>query len=312
MDFTNIFNTKFQCIKNVTSDFFIGNTQKYHFHADHYKNREVALLTQHGKESVLAPILKESIGCIVTKVEGYDTDLLGTFSRDIPRAGSQIDAARKKARIGMDLARLPLGLASEGSFGPDPFAGMFPWNVEILIWIDNESGIEVVAMAQGKSNQAHLLTDSWEEAEAFAQQAGFPQHHLIVRPESENDPRIRKGITNWADFQASFADALKMSENHRAYIETDMRAHVNPTRMENIKTASEELARKLSSACPACGTPGYWIVERLEGLPCKRCGQPTREIRAEVYGCCKCAHRVTVERCDSEYADPGRCDHCNP
>ena len=42
------------------------------------------------------------------------------------RAGTQIEAARKKARLGMELAGLPLGLASEGAFGPDPMTGMFP------------------------------------------------------------------------------------------------------------------------------------------------------------------------------------------
>lgn len=36
----------------------------------------------------------------------------------------------------MQLSGLALGLASEGSFGADPFAGIFPWNVEFLIFID--------------------------------------------------------------------------------------------------------------------------------------------------------------------------------
>ena len=101
-----------------------------------YAGQRVALLTQHGKERGLAPVLAAALGCRVERVAGYDTDLLGTFARDIPRAGTQIEAARKKARLGMQLAGLPLGLASEGSFGPDPMLGMFPWNVEFLIFID--------------------------------------------------------------------------------------------------------------------------------------------------------------------------------
>lgn len=300
MDLTNIFNTLLQRLK------------KYPINTHHYKNREVALLTQHGKESVLVPTLKESIGCIVTKVEGYDTDLLGTFTRDIPRAGTQIEAARKKARIGMELARLPLGIASEGSFGPDPFTGMLPWNVEILIWIDNEYGIEISAVAQGKTNLANALVTSWKEAEAFAKTTGFPQHHLMVRPEGENDPRIRKGIAELTDLKAAFTWAFEQSQNNKAFIETDMRAHANPTRMNNVRIAAEELAKKLSSNCPVCGVPGFWIVERLPGLKCKRCGSPTHETRAEVYGCCKCTHQVTIERTDKEHADPGHCDSCNP
>lgn len=286
--------------------------KKYHFDLNHYKNRQVALLTQHGKEKVLAPTLQESVGCIVTKVEGYDTDLLGTFSRDIPRAGSQIEAARKKARKGMELSGLKLGLASEGSFGPDPFTGMFSWNVEILIWIDPENALEIVAMAQGKTNLAHKLVTTFEELETFAHQARFPEHYLMVRPEGEEDRRIRKGICEWDDLREAFIWAQEQSRNGSVFIETDMRAHANPTRMNIISQAADELAAKLASVCPVCKAPGYWVIERIAGLKCQRCGQPTHEMRAEIYGCSKCSYKTTIERTDKNYADPGHCDSCNP
>lgn len=277
-----------------------------------YWGQRVALLTQHGKEKVLAPVLELALGCRVELVTGYDTDLLGTFTRDIPRAGSQIEAVRQKARIGMQISGLPLGLASEGSFGPDPFAGMFPWNVELLMLIDDIHAIEVVGLAQGNAKSAHLLTASWAEAESFAQQTGFPEHYLVLRPEGEADPRIRKGIASWAELEAAFAWALEQSASGRIFLETDGRAHANPTRMENIHLAAEDLAKKLCSLCPACSTPGFWIVERVPGLCCADCDAPTREIRAEVHGCLKCAHRETREHTDSRYADPRHCDYCNP
>ena len=173
--------------------------------AEPYAGRRVALLTQHGKERVLAPVLAAALGCRVERVTGYDTDLLGTFTRDIPRVGTQLEAARTKARLGMELAGLPLGLASEGSFGPDPFAGMFLWNVELVVFIDDERGPEVVGVAQGKANSSYLLAADWAAAGAFARQAGFPEHHLAVRPEGEDDPRIRKGIATWPALEAAFA-----------------------------------------------------------------------------------------------------------
>jgi len=312
MDLTNIFNKVRQLLKKYISNLFISNTKKYHFNPHHYKNREVALLTQHGKEKVLAPVLYESIGCRVTRVNDYDTDLLGTFSREIPRDGTQVEAARKKARIGMELSDLPLGLASEGSFGADQFTGMFARNIEVLIWIDKEYDLEIVAVAQGKTNLDHALITSWEEVEAFAQKIGFPEHYILIRPENENNPHIRKGIDNWDNLQAAFAWALDKSENSRVFIETDMRAHANPTRMNNIRLATEELVKKLSSTCPSCGAPGYWIIDRLTGLPCKDCGLPTHEIRAEVHGCCKCTYQVTQECTDQTHANPSRCDYCNP
>lgn len=280
--------------------------------AFYYAGRRIALLTQHGKEGAIASVLDPALGCRVERVGGYDTDQLGTFTREIPRAGTQREAARRKARIGMELAGLPLGLASEGSFGPDPMAGLFPWNVEFLVFIDDEQGLEIAGRAQGKANHVHLLTGDWAAAEAFARQAEFPAHHMVVRPEGENDPRLRKGIVAWMELEAAFAWAQAQSAGGQVFLETDLRAHANPTRMEMIRLAAEDLVARLRSLCPACGAPGFWLVEHVAGLPCADCGAPTRETRAEVYGCLKCAHRETHERAETRYANPEWCDYCNP
>ena len=61
-------------------------------HRSSYAGRRIALLTQHGKERVVAPVLRRALGCNVELVSGYDTDRLGTFTRDIPREGTQIEA----------------------------------------------------------------------------------------------------------------------------------------------------------------------------------------------------------------------------
>jgi hypothetical protein len=277
-----------------------------------YAGRRIALLTQHGKEAVIAPVLDTALGCRVERVSGFDTDTLGTFTRDIPRAGSQREAARRKARIGMELSGLPLGLASEGSFGPDPMAGLFPWNVEVLLFIDDERDIEVTGMAQQATRFAHLLTDDWEAAAQFARQAGFPEHHLVVRPHGEDDLQIEKGLDAWTALEDAFHRAREQAANGQVFLENDVRAHAHPTRREAIRLAAEDLAAKLDSLCPVCGAPGFWTIERLAGLPCADCGAPTRDCRACLYGCLKCGHRETRERTDVEHADPGRCDYCNP
>ncbi len=276
-----------------------------------YLGRSAAFLTQHGKEKIVAPVLEAALGCRVAHVTGFDTDRLGTFTRDIPRAGTQLEAVRKKARLGMELAGLPLGVASEGSFGPDPFVGMFSWNVEMIVWIDDTLGIEVVGMASGKTNFAHRLTPDWSEAEAFARAAGFPEHGLVVRPRHEDDLRIRKGIADWQALRAAFSWACGEADNGHAFLETDVRAHMNPTRMEVIAQAAQDLARKLCTPCPACGAPGFQLAERVPGLPCEDCGAATREARAEIHRCIGCGHQVTVER-PEKAAPAGRCDGCNP
>jgi hypothetical protein len=279
--------------------------------ANSYCNQRVALLTQHGKEGVIAPVLAEQLGCRVEKVEGFDTDLLGTFTRDIARAGSQLDAARKKARIGMELSGFSIGIASEGSFGTDPFTGMLPWNRELLIWIDDRIGIEIVATSARKTNFSHRLVDSWEEAEDFARSIGFPEHRLVVRPEDKNHPELRKGLADWASLQDAVTWALNSAPNQRAFIETDMRAFANPTRMENIRLAAEDLAWRLTSLCPACGVPGFSRVGLVRGLPCEDCGTPTNEAKADILRCVRCEHQMRVER-EREYASARFCGYCNP
>lgn len=277
-----------------------------------YAGNPVALLTQHGKERVIGPVLEQKLGCHVQLVKGYDTDLLGTFTREIPRVGTQREAARKKALIGMELSALPLGISSEGSFGKDPFMGMFPWNLELVMWIDRKRELEIIGVAEGKTNFTHLLTGNWTAAETFARQSKFPEHQLVVRPDNENDPRVRKGISGWPELETTFAWALAQSENGQVFLETDVRAHANPTRMHNILLAVENLAQKLLSLCPVCDTPGFWMVERVAGLPCKDCYAPTKVTRAETQGCLRCPHRFSREFTDRRYADPRFCDNCNP
>ncbi len=276
-----------------------------------YFEQRVALLTQHGKEGVIASVLKDLLGCRVEKVDGFDTDLLGTFTREIAREGSQLDAARKKARIGMELSGLAIGIASEGSFGADPYAFMLPINLELLIWIDDRLGIEIVASSSGKTNLAHHLVANWEEAEDFASSAGFPEHHLVVRPEDENHPEFRKGLADWTSLQEAVAWALDLSQNQLVFIETDMRAFANPTRMINIRLAAEDLAQRLMSLCPACGAPGFCVAELVKGLPCEDCGAPTREAKADIHRCVRCEHQERVMR-TREYASARYCDYCNP
>jgi hypothetical protein len=70
-----------------------------------------------------------------------------------------------------------------------------------------------------------------------------------------------------------------------------------PTRREAIRLTAENPRDKLLSLCPARGTPDFWWVERLPGLPGADCGAPTRETRV-----------IPAQT----LADPGRCDCCNP
>jgi hypothetical protein len=279
---------------------------------DRYTAQRIALLTQHGKERVIAPVLEPALACQVERIDGYDTDQLGTFTRETPRPGTQLAAARRKARVGMELSGLPLGLASEGSFGPDPMTGMLPWNVELLVLIDDRLGIEIVGMAQGAAQSGHRHTGEWRVVELFAKREGFPEHRLVLRPQDQNDPHIVKGVADWQELRQAFEDCRAQAANGKVFVETDLRAFANPTRMQHIGEAAEDLLRRLKSTCPACGLPGFGVVERQRGLPCSACGTPTSIYRSEVWECPGCRHRATIIRQDLRLADPAYCPQCNP
>ena len=152
-----------------------------------YRGAAFALLTQHGKEAAIGPIFARAFDAAVRRVDGFDTDTLGTFTRDVPRAGSQLEAARRKARLAIELAGLPRGLGSEGSFAPGPF-GLGTWNLELVVLIDDARGIEIIGRAQGAATCAHALVRTRDELEALARRAEFPAHGLVVRPDASEDP----------------------------------------------------------------------------------------------------------------------------
>lgn len=277
-----------------------------------YAGQGIALLTQHGKERIIASVLEPALGCVIQRVSGFDTDQLGSFTREIPRPGSQLDAARRKARIGMELAGLPVGMGSEGSFVPDPFTGMFGWNIELVVLIDERRALEIVGSAQGTGRCGHIQTGDWSELESFARREGFPDHHLVLRPRDQHGPALHKGIHDWDALRSHFETCLAQASNRQVFAETDLRAHANPTRMRQIGEATQDLLRRLQSCCPQCGRPGYWVSAHIAGLPCEACGLPTQIYRAEVWECASCKHTETRPRVDKTSASPQHCAYCNP
>lgn len=276
-----------------------------------YSNQKISLLTQHGKESVIILELA-TIPCKVIHVHGFDTDQLGKFTRDKAREGTQIEAARKKAQIGMQLADLPLGIANEGVFSADPMMGIIPWNYELVILIDDIRNIEITANANSKAQHFHMMVDSWADLEDSLNQFNFPTHYLVVRPEHENYPRYIAGINNPKGLREAFDWALQESSNKKVFIENDLRAFANPTRMATIAQATKHLVQKMQSLCPQCQAPGFCVTEKIPGKECAICRSPTKITKFDHWTCSKCNYNNDVLVNEDQFADPKYCDCCNP
>ena len=281
-------------------------------HNKPYNGLKASLLTQHGKESVICPELLSTNGLEVIHVKGYDTDKLGTFTRDIPRYGSQLDAARKKAKIGMELSGTQFGIASEGAFANDPYMGLLPWNYELVLLIDDIRKLEVIGFYGGEAQSASKQVSSWDELTAFLPEAQFPSHQLAIRPDDEYHLECRKGINSIESLREAYDWATNLSKKGNVFVENDLRAHTNPTRMANILKATQDLAKKMSNLCPKCESPGFSICETKKGLPCSHCEAPTNLPIANIWSCVKCGYKNEVAIANQNHADPSRCHYCNP
>lgn len=284
-----------------------------------YFGRQAVLATMHQKQLALGPPLHDVLGLRLLTSCDVDTDQLGTFAGEIPRRGSMREVAIAKARLGMQATGLTLGLASEGSFGPHPLIPFMAGGIELLTFVDDERGFVLhQSLVVGQTNFGHSVVSPGEAFDDFLDRVCFPSHALIVRPNSlvHGDPQslaLVKGIADHDTLVQAIAAAARHSSDGKARIESDMRAHLNPTRMRSLAQLAEQLAQRLASLCPACACPGWGKIDVLDGLPCDACGRPTEMVLQEVFGCLQCAHREFKARSDGlKQTGPEHCPYCNP
>jgi predicted Zn-ribbon and HTH transcriptional regulator len=280
-----------------------------------YNNRVAILATMHNKEKVISPLFKEHLGINVIVTKGLNTDIFGTFTREIKRPDTQIITARLKAKKALEMDDEKIAIASEGSFVPHPLIPYIYANREIIIFLDQENDLEIIGeLFSIETNFNHQTISSLEEAEEFAQKVGFPEHGLVISFANISTGKTEsiKGITSKENLINSVEIAIK-NTNGKFHIETDMRAMYNPTRMKNIAFATQDLINKINSLCPQCNTPGFMINQKIPGLPCELCHQPTSLIKAVIFQCQKCGFtQQQLFPNNQEFADPSLCEYCNP
>ena len=136
-----------------------------------YKRARAALATMHGKGAVIGPALEFLLGMEIVVPPSIDTDTFGTFTGEIPRSGFMRDAALHKARLGMRLTGINVGIASEGSFGPHPAIPFIAAARELLVLIDDERNIIITE---------HIITE----------RTNFD--HIVVAPDDNLQPFLER------------------------------------------------------------------------------------------------------------------------
>jgi len=271
-----------------------------------------ALGTKHHKEQVIAPLFLKELGITVEVPANFDSDAFGTFTLEIPRLGTQKETAVKKARAAMAALGLNVGIASEGAFGFHPLVPFGTASIEMVVFVDDANNLEicgfhVAAAPYAQSAEVSSLADALN----FAEGIDFPAHGIVLRPSQKKYQRMVKGIVT--------RDALKAAANsllttHKTiWIETDLRAHMNASRMKNIELATRDLIENIKRQCPKCDMPGFRKTGSKPGLPCETCSRPTDLPVADIYDCDSCGYRREVALSGSKQtASAGSCDSCNP
>lgn len=277
-----------------------------------FEGRSLVIATMHKKELAIAPILELELGVKCVLAPDLNTDLLGTFSGEIERKDNPIDTARKKCITAMELTGLDLAIASEGSFGAHPTFFFAPAGDEFLLLLDKKNNIEIISRElTTKTNFYGAEVNTYNELIKFIEKVNFPSHAVIIKKSKDDVIHIQKGIN---DLQT----LINLHQNYlekfgTVYIETDMRAMHNPTRMEAIKEATIKLLKKIQCVCPNCSVPGFDVDRVNPGLPCSLCGSPTNSTLSFSYKCKKCQFEKIEEYPHGKFSEePMYCDRCNP
>ncbi len=278
----------------------------------YFNGRSALLATMHGKEQAIAPVLAEGLGLQVEVPKGFNTDVFGTFAGDVERPAPQVETAAFKAAA--CLGHFPdadLVLASEGAFYGHPESPFLTVNTEIVLLRERHSGLQVAGISSRTGTMAASSDVSTVEAlREFASNMDFPRHGLILKAGEAAEMTVRKDFTDLPSLESAFSEMIATYPS--ITVETDLRAHRNPMRMEHIAKAAQDLVRRLLALCPQCGHPDFVVKDFERGLPCELCRIPTRLPLKDILHCKHCGHRDAILYPKGETAYAGHCDWCNP
>lgn len=280
-----------------------------------YYDEPIVLTSKHNKLTLIQPAFRDIAGLTVVE-QHLDTDLLGTFSGEVERTFPPLETAIRKAELGLIKTGAQLGLASEGSIGPDPLTPFAISNIEHMVLVDKVRGIVISeAFRSLEIVKISEVVAPGEDLEKLMSLAGFPEQKLIAMPNQvdfQGRSNPIKSISTRESLLEAIAECGVQSKDGKARIEPDYRAHNSPSRAKNITKVAERLATRVSRLCPTCNCPGWGKVGYNYGLSCEACDthDPT-SVRQEVLGCANCDHKLAGVILATSLS-PARCQQCNP
>jgi hypothetical protein len=277
-----------------------------------FEGRSLFIATNHYKELVIQPLVERELKLNCFTLTLFNTDQFGTFSGEIERSLSPLETLKAKCDLGFKVTGCDLVIATEGSFGAHPDLPFCAAHDELMMLMDYRHNTSFTARIlttetnfQGKTilNEDDLLK--------FCKSIDFPNQAIILRNGEQSMLFLKKGINDWDELSTAYN--VCMRRHGSVFVETDMRAMHNPTRMKQIELLTQKLIDQLKVLCPACEMPGYGVTSVSPGLPCWICETPTSSVLKHVLTCAACQHQEEVYFPKGrETEDPTFCPACNP
>jgi hypothetical protein len=264
----------------------------------------------HKKDQVIAPIFESALGVSCFTPDVIDTDQFGSFSGEVARTLSPLEAALAKCDLAHQDTGCDLVVANEGSFGPHPTLFFVEADDELMVLRDYKNNLTIgTRLISSATNLNSLEITNINQLRDFANSLGFPTHGIILKA-------IKPGVIvkDSGSIAELCANALPLlAADGKCIAETDMRAMNNPTRMKVIEELTHKLVKKMNSACPSCKAPGFDVIRVNTGLPCMACKAKTSSTLSLVKGCLSCNYEELIEYPNNKQEeDPMYCNYCNP
>lgn len=195
---------------------------------------------------------------------------------------------------------------------PHPQLYFCPADTELMAFVDLDNDLIIAEHELStETNYGHIDISDQDDYEAFLDKAKFPSHGIIIRALDSENHFIEKGIRDRDYLKTAIKKAFEFSPRIR--LETDMRAMMNPLRMNTINKLAVKLVHRIQQHCPQCHTPGFGKISAEGHLTCVSCGTPTELYHRKVLNCLKCEFKTYQARDDGlEFADQRYCPYCNP
>jgi hypothetical protein len=279
---------------------------------DFFRGRLISIITKHHKEQVMGAAFSKIPGLSWALLPDADTDVLGTFTGEIARAGTQREACIKKIALGSSKPGVDLLAANEGAFGPHPAIPFAQADIELVMLYDAVSKQYWEAWeVSSDTNAFSVQVKSPAAGLEIAKKHGFPEYGMVVLCKSDAQVHVvKKGIHDKQQLMDALFEAMNLKKGD-VYLEADLRAMHNPGRMKVIEKATQKLVENLMRECPSCSFPGYAVQEIETGLPCEWCGGETEGIKNYIYRCKSCgfSEKKPGEKTAMEAM---YCPFCNP